>query len=448
MSNAPEGSPGPVDAPPRKRTRLLVVALVMAGLALAVGVPYYLVARQYESTDDAFIEGHVVPVAPRAAGQVVRVAVKDNQLVQAGDLLVEIDPADAKVRLDQASAAHLAAQARLAGAVVNLALTELVSQADLEAADAGVKMAQDTAVIARAGVQVAASKVEQAKAHAASATATVEQTRAQIAADEAEAERTAADLERYQQLIKTGSITQQLLGAATAASRSAAARLTATRKAVLSAQAQAVEAAEGLKAAQVNVTQAQAQLEQADSGVLQARARRAQVDVKAQRVAQARSQREAAEAEVKLAGANVRQAELQVSYTRVVAPQGGRVSRKTVQVGSYVQVGQPMLAVVPLEVWVVANYKETQLTHMKKGQPVTVRVDAYPGRSFAARVDSLQAGTGARFSLLPPENATGNYVKVVQRVPVKIVFDADALAADKDLLLAPGMSVVPEVKVR
>ncbi|MCY2929305.1 MAG: HlyD family secretion protein [Planctomycetota bacterium] len=451
MSNVPDVSSVPGEVPgPRKRTRLLIVAGVLAGLSLAVGVPYWWWARQYESTDDAAVEGHVIPVAPKIAGQVVEVLVKDNELVKEGQVLVKIDPRDATVRQQLAEAALTSAQARAQAAKVYVELTKMTSQADLDAATAGVAIAKDAVSSAAAGVDVATSKVLQADARVGSAKAFVEQANAQIAADQAEADRTAADLKRYSQLKATGSITNQQFDAATAASQAAAAHLAAARKAVASAEAQRVEAEAAARAAQDGVKQAQAALAQANSGVLQAQAKLAMASVTAQRVAQAEAQQQGADADVVLAEATLRQAKDQMAYTTVVAPQAGRVARKGVQVGSYVQIGQAMLAVVPLEVWVVANFKETQLTNMKPGQDVTVTVDAYPGQSFKARLESLQAGTGARFSLLPPENATGNFVKVVQRVPVKIVFEAEApgKAPWNRFLLAPGMSVVPEVKVR
>ncbi|MCY2925758.1 MAG: HlyD family secretion protein [Planctomycetota bacterium] len=451
MTNVPEVSPAPGDVPgPRKRTRLLIIAGVLAVISLAVGVPYWLWARQYESTDDASVEGHVIPVAPKIGGQVLEVFVKDNELVKEGQPLVKIDPRDATARLAQAEAALKSAQSRAEAAKVYVELTRMTSQAELDAATAGVAIAKDAAGSAAAGVDVATSKILQADARVGSAKAFVEQAHAQIAADQAEADRTAADLKRYSQLKATGSITNQQFDAATAASQAAGAHLAAAQKAVVSAQAQRVEADAAAKAAQDGVKQAQAALAQANSSITQAEAKLALANVTAQRVAQAVAQHQGAEADVLLAQANLRQGQDQLAYTTVLAPQAGRVTRKGVQVGSYVQIGQPMLAVVPLKVWVVANFKETQLTHMKPGQAISVTVDAYPGQSFPAHLDSVQSGTGARFSLLPPENATGNFVKVVQRVPVKIVFDVESGGQGpwERFLLAPGMSVVPEVKVR
>jgi membrane fusion protein (multidrug efflux system) len=254
-------------------------------------------AFTHESTDDAFIDNHSSAISARVEGQVTKVLVDDNQPVKRGDELVEIDPPDFEVKLDQSRAQLLAAKAAAVRAVLDLA--------------------------------------------------------------------------RYQKLVKTDDASRQQFDTAKA---------------------------------------------DADS----------------------------ARANVLLQQAAVRQAELNLSYTRIAAPQDGRVTHKTVQVGDYLKLGQPVLAVVPSEVWVTANFKETQLTRMKPGQPVKIKVDAYPRRTFHGRVDSIQSGTGAQFSLLPPENATGNYVKVVERIPVKIVFDS----VDAEAPLAPGMSVVPTVDLR
>jgi membrane fusion protein (multidrug efflux system) len=285
-------------APKRDRRRWFLLGGAAGVLVLAALVHELLFAFAHESTDDAFIDAHVGTIAARVAGQAARVLVDDNQLVVRGEALVEIDPRDFEVKLDQARAQLLAAQA----------------------------------AALRAGL----------------------------------------DLKRYQRLLRTDDASRQQLDAAKADADSARAN-------VLSQQAA------------------------------------------------------------------VRQAELDLSYARVTAPESGRVTHKAVEVGDYLKVGQPILAIVPTLVWVTANFKETQLTRMKAGQTVTIKVDAYPGRVFRGRVDSIQSGTGAQFSLLPPENATGNYVKVVERIPVKILIDAaDAAAAP----LAPGMSVVPTVEVK
>jgi membrane fusion protein (multidrug efflux system) len=246
---------------------------------------------------------------------------------------------------------------------------------------------------------VARSQADQSQAQVVVSETRVAQAEAALNAAEAEAQRASADLQRYQSV------------EVRAVSKSA-------------------------------FDQAQAQARTADANVAAARS---QTNAAGAEVALSQTGVEAAAAAVEQAKAKLQQAELNLSYTKIVAPMDARVTARTVQPGNYVQPGQALLALVPKNVWVTANFKETQLTHMQPGQPVTLSVDAYPGQKFKGRVDSLQAGTGARFSLLPPENAVGNYVKVVQRVPVKIVFDE---LVPTNLDIAPGMSVVPEVKVK
>jgi membrane fusion protein (multidrug efflux system) len=343
----------PEKPPFYKRPVLMTVLVVLALAAVTGGVLYWLHARQFEKTDDAFVTGHIVRIAPRVAGQVTRVRVDDNQVVRRGDLLVELDPTDLQARVNQSEADVQAARGRLAEAEAQVAMGR--------------------------------AQVGQAKA-------------AEVAAG-TEAERAAADLKRDEAL-DPRAISQQQLDAARAAARSAAANLNAAKQKTVAAQSQLDLSKAQVKTAQAGVAEAQATLEQNRTFL---------------------------------------------GYTKITAPEAGRVTNKSVEAGAYVQTGQALLSIVPRDVWVVANFKETQITNMRVGQPVTVKVDAYPHKVFRAHVDSFQTGTGAAFSLLPPENATGNYVKVVQRVPVKIVFDEPP---DDRYLLGPGMSVTPKVKVR
>jgi membrane fusion protein (multidrug efflux system) len=354
---APAPARPPAAEPQQSRLRQPKVLLIIGLVALAAiigGVLWWLNARRYESTDDAFIDVHMTRVAPQVAGRVRRVAVDDNQEVKAGDLLIEIDPADYQARLDQATAAQATAEANLAQARAQ----QVVSQADAD------------------------------------------QARAQVGVADANATNAATQLRRDEPLAAREVVSRQQLDNDIANARSTAANLVATQKRQTSAEAQ-------LSVAAAQIT--------------------------------------AAEASVKGAAAQVAQAQLNLSYTTLSASDGGRIARKNVAVGDYVQVGQNLMAMVPSAVWVTANFKETQLDLMRVGQPVDIRVDAYPEKTFHGHVVSFQPGSGAVFSLLPPENATGNYVKVVQRVPVKIVFDDPA---DPSRPLGPGMSAVPSVKVR
>lgn len=413
------------------QTLLWVVAGGAAILGLVFGVHYYRYAVSHESTDNAFIEGHIIPISPEVAGHVLKVYVTDNQEVKEGDLLIEIDPRDFDVRLQQARATLAATVAKERGARVNIQYTSVTAGAGVEQASSGVQAARAQAAAAR-------SRFEQAEAQIQVALANAEQARAQVAVAEAEATRAMPDVERFRQLFAENGVSRQQLDVAIAAASTATAQLEAARKRLAASEAQVLEARTAGQVAADSLRQAEAQ-------VGEAMGRLAGANAAPQQVAISRSQAETSTAEFEQAQAAVKQAELQLSYTKIRAPEGGRVTRKSVESGAYVQVGQSLLALVPSRVWVIANFKETQLTHMRPGQPVDIQVDAYPGRLFKGHVDSVQAGTGARFSLLPPENATGNYVKVVQRVPVKIVFDEPH---DASRPLGPGMSVVPTVTVR
>jgi membrane fusion protein (multidrug efflux system) len=344
-----------LDGTPKKsnRRRNLLAGGAILAVSVATAIYYYGYVAPYESTDDAFIEGHVTPVAPQVAGRVADLLVVDNEEVKPGDLLVQIDPSDYQAKLDQA----------------------------------------------RAGLAAAQSRLVQAKAEFAVDGAKVESEKANVVAAAAQAKQAGADNKRYQ-AVGGFAISESQLDLADTQARSADAQVDAARNKELAAEAQ------------VTLDQAGIQT---------------------------------AAAEVQSSEAAVRTAELNLSYTQVKATEAGYVTHRTVEAGAYVQAGQALLAIVPHDVWVVANFKETQLTHMRAGQPVQVTVDAYPSIDFKGHVDSIQSGTGPRFSLLPPENASGNYVKVVQRVPVKIILDDQAAA---NYVLGPGMSVVPEVRVK
>jgi membrane fusion protein, multidrug efflux system len=370
----------------RARTALVLVALA----AVVAGLLAWRHFAGRESTDDAQVDGHVVPVAARVGGTVLAVLVADNQPVEKGMLLARIDPRDYEVALlrAQADLAENEATARAAHTTVPLTSTTAFSQA--AAADSDLAGAQ-------ARLAAAAAQLREAQARE---------------------RQTAGDVERFRPLLAKDEISKQHFDAAATAADSARASREAAEAAVHSAE-KAVDAA-------------RARLAQARTG-------REQVDIVSARAA-------SAAAKVEMAKASVEQAKLNLSYTEMKAPVAGVVSRKTVEAGQVVQPGQPLLALVPLDdVWVTANFKESQLKSIRPGQPVEVAVDAYGGRTFRGRVDSLSAATGSRFSLLPPENATGNYVKVVQRIPVKIVFEP---GQDPEHLLRPGLSVVPTVLTR
>ena len=368
------------ERPVYRRTWFLVLAGIGLVLLLVWGVRYYRYASDHETTDDAFVEGNAVRVSPRAAGQVLKVYVRDNQLVKKGTLLLEIDPRDYQAQLTQAEATVTSARAQRSTA---------------EQASASRR-----SVIAQQQAQLAAAE------------AGVAQARAQARAAQAQAANDARDEQRYAELYKTDAVSRQRYDQALTTARASAAQAAAADQRTQAARAQAGQAVAVVTQARNDYRQAAEQISVSDAQIAQAQA--------------------AAD-----------QARLQLSYTKLYATETGRVTGKAVDEGQTVAVGQQLLLITYGQLWVTANFKETQLAHMRVGQPVLLAVDAYSGEQFRGLVESFQRGTGARFSLLPAENATGNYVKVVQRIPVKIVFDGQP-----DLhLLAPGMSVTPEVDI-
>lgn len=369
------------------------IAKVLFGvIALVILLGVYLVWHHYsqiESTDDAQITGDIYPVSARVGGQVKAVHVEDNDYVEAGTVLVEIDQADYQVALQKAQADLAESNAGATAARTGVPLTSTSTSSQLSAARANLLTAQKQVGAAEARVREA----------------------------EANHTKAAADLVRYKALVDKDEVPRQTYDTAVAAEASAKAAWDTARANAAAAESQ--------------VVQAQAQV-QAASTVPQ------QIEV-------SRAKLGSAEANVGKNQAALDQAKLNIGYTVVRAPVSGIVSKKSVEVGQTIQPGQSLFAIVPLEnLWVVANFKESQLKEMKPGQSVKVHVDAYD-KDFDGQVDSIGGATAAQFSLLPPENATGNYVKVVQRVPVKIVFEK---GQDPDHRLRPGMSVVPTVRVK
>lgn len=380
---------------------IAIVAVVLAGW-------FWWESRHWESTDDAEIDGHIYPVSARVGGQVTKVNYDDGQLVRKGEVLVQIDPTDYKVALARAQADYQDTQAQAEAAQFGVPVSSVGSLSQIRSASADMDSAQ-------AGVTAAQKQAEAAQA--------------QILEAQADAHKLNTDVERYRQLLGKREISQQQFDQATAAAIAANATVSARQAALLVAQAQ--------------VKQAQSRIEQATAEVRNARAT---PNVVAATQAKAKS----ADALAQRSKAALDQAQLNLSYTTIVAPVDGVVGKRSVQVGANVSSGQDLMAIVPLrEIWVTANFKETQLAHMRPGQSAKLKVDTYGGRKWDGHVTSIGGATGAKYSLLPPENATGNYVKVVQRIPVRINFDGnDKPDFNKDGLLRPGMSVGPDVKVR
>ncbi len=384
------------------------IVFLAAILAVVLVGWFWWESRHWESTDDAEIDGHIYPISARVGGQVMKVNYDDGQVVHKGDVLVQIDPTDYQVALARAQADYQDQQAQAEAAQFGVPVSSIGSLSQIRSASADMDSAQ-------AGVTAALKQVEAAQA--------------QVEEAQADAQRLNTDVGRYRQLLDKREISQQQFDQATAAATAANATVSARQATLLAAQAQ--------------VKMAQSRIEQATAEVRNARAT-------PNMVAATQAKAKSADALAQRSKTALDQAQLNLAYTTIVAPVDGVVGKRSVQVGANVSNGQDLMAIVPLrDVWVTANFKETQLAHMRPGQPAEIKVDTYGGRKWDAHVTSIGGATGAKYSLLPPENATGNYVKVVQRIPVRIDFDGnDKPDFNKDGLLRPGMSVVPDVKVR
>ena len=389
-------------------TRGKRILVISAAMLVAVAAGYFARnAFRYEDTDDAQVDGHVMPLSARINGNIEQVLVMEGQLVHAGDVLVTIDPQDYKIASVQAQANLADAQATSASLHWSVPITSVTVRSNLDSAKTAV-------VNAEAAVRASEQNYESAKAALVQA--------------EANATKSDADLERAKQLVAKEDISRLQYDQAVASA-------TANRAVVVSAQA-------SVNAAEQAVLQAQGKLLQAKNDLQTAATAPQQISL-------TRANAMAADAQVAQRQAQLAQAEMNLSYTVIFSPVTGIVGKRSVEVGQNVGIGQELVDVVPLnDVWVTANFKETQLVHMRPGQRVEIKVDAY-GRTWEGRVTNLGGGTGSIFSLLPPENATGNYVKVVQRVPVRIDFDRTAAQEfNAEALLKPGLSVEPEVRVR
>jgi membrane fusion protein (multidrug efflux system) len=398
----------------RGRTKI-ILGIVLIVLVVAGYFVYQTYFADRESTDDAQIDGHINPIAAKVSGHVVSINVQDNQFVKAGTVIVQIDATDYKVALEKARADLTAAETSAEAARTNVPMTSTATSSQINLAGAGIENAESAR-------SAALKDVDKERARFESAQARVRETQANCT-------KAAQDLERMKPLIAKDEISRLQYDASVAAADAA-------KAARDSAQAGVEEIARAIESAQARVSQSEAKIKEAQANLQASR-------TAPQQVAISRSNAQTALARVKQAQAALEQAELNLQYTEVKAPIDGIVSQKKVELGQYVQTGQPLLALVPLHnVWVTANYKENQLKDMRPGQKAVITVDAYGGRKYEGHIDSIAAATGARFSLLPPENATGNYVKVVQRVPVKIVIDK---GADDAHLLRPGLSVIATV---
>ena len=396
----------PDESPAKKAGRRILIGGVVL-LLLAGALLFYWRSTFSEDTDDAQVDGDIYQISARISGQVTKVYVSDNTKVSKGDVLVEIDPKDQQVALEQAQAGLASAQADYNQANVNVPITNVNSRTTLQTSGSDVVSAQSGIVQAQKQAAAAAARVDEAEANAIKAQ---------------------KDVDRYTPLVEKDVISRQQYDAAVATARADTASV--------------LEAESNLVAQQSGITSAQQKLDQARANAAQA-ATNGPKQVKAQ---QARAQ--SMLASVKTAQAKVDQALLNLSYTRVVAPSSGIINKKNVEAGAYISNGQALLTIVPLDdLWVTANFKETQLKAMHRCQEVKLSVDALGGRKFSGKISQIGGATGSRLSLFPPENATGNYVKVVQRIPVRIDF-TNLQQENGDYALRPGFSVTPDVAIK
>jgi len=388
-------------APSRRRAIVIVVVVVLA--LVAVGLWWR--STFTEDTDDAQVNGHLIQVSSRISGQVAKVYVDENQLVKAGDVIAQLDPSDYQVAVENAEAALASAQANAAAADVNVPITSVNAGSNLSSADANLSGSTAGVAQARQQLQAAQARVAQASANN---------------------KKAQADLERYKPLVEKDVISKQQFDAAVAAADAAKAALS-------DANATERAAEDGVRVASEREKQAQAGLKYAQTGPQQVAAQSARARQALAQVAQAQAQLD--------------QAKLNLSYTKIVAPTAGIITRKSVEINQNLAPGQNLLTLVSLEgLWVTANFKETQLKHMSAGQDVEIAVDS-TGKDYHGKVTQIGGATGSVLSLFPPENATGNYVKVVQRVPVRIDF-TDLAGEDAKHELRPGLSVEPKVRVK
>jgi len=401
----PDQNTTPDDKPekPKSRRRFIVIGVI--ALLVVGALLFWWHSTYYEDTDDAQVNGHLIQISSRIAGQVIKVNVEENQEVKKGDLLVEIDPKDFEVAVQQSEANLQSAEASYEAAKVNVPVISINTGSALSSAGADVH--GSSAQISQAEQQLDAAK-------------------ARVVQAQANATKSDADLERYRPLVEKDVISKQQFDAAVAAAD-------ANKAALVEAKANVVAGEDAVRVAKDRLAQSQAQLQFAQTAPKQVEIQKAKADQAAAAVAQAQAQLD--------------QAKLNLSYTKIIAPENGIVTRKSVEINQNVSVGQNMMTLVSLDnVWITANFKETQLEHMRAGQPVVIEVDAYGGRKFDGKITQIGGATGSVLSLFPPENATGNYVKVVQRVPVRI--DLTNPQQNADHLLRPGLSVEPKVTVK
>jgi membrane fusion protein (multidrug efflux system) len=402
-------------------------------VCLAAAFPYGLRLWQYyrihESTDDAYVVGDIVPLSPRVNGTVVSVFIEEHQQVEAGQLLAQLDQRDFVLRVQQAEAAVAVAMAQLQRAELEVPMAQESTSSDTARTSAALRAAQSA-------WRETQHRAEEAQARLRTREAAVAVAQAEVDRGQARLDMARMAFERMQQLLTDGVVAQQQFDEAEVAWRAAQAERRANEQQLAQAQSEAERVHVDLRTQQQAVERARARIAEAQALLAGSQANQQSVDIKQAQVHVARALLQQAQADRDYA-------QQQLAYTALYAPVTGVIAKKNLQIGQVVQAGRPLLAIVPLHnIWVEANFKETQLAHMRPGQKATVQVDTFPDLVLTGTVESISPGTGSVFSLLPPENATGNFVKIVQRVPVKIVLDP---LPQRDSLLRPGMSVIATV---
>jgi membrane fusion protein, multidrug efflux system len=446
LGGAPKEHP---PAPKKKKP----IALILAGLGVGAiaasvfGYRYWQFASSHQTTDNATVAGHIHQISSKISGTVTNVLVTDNQQVRPGQLLIKLDPKDYENKVQQAQAALEAARKQASAAQANIELASQTTTGKTSQAQGDVSTAQAGTATAQAVVREAQSGIPAAQAAVAEAQAGIPLAQAQVAQADANLQKAKTDFNRYDTLYRQGAVAGQQLDTARAAYAVAQAQKTSALQGVQQAQAR-------LASAKVGVAKAQSQLAQAQEGITSAQAKLAasrgglqQATASGQQTAVSRSQYAAAQSAIAQSQAALKDAQLQLSYVNITSATAGRIGRKNVEVGNRIQAGAPLMAVVDNDYWVVANFKETQLDKIKPKQPVEVKLDAFPSHPFKGYVDSVSPASGAQFSLLPPDNATGNFTKIVQRVPVKISLDPQSIKG-YETRITPGMSAEVSVEIQ
>ena len=415
--------------PWRKRFILYGLLIICIAAAFPYGLQLWQYYHTHESTDDAYVVGDIVPLSPRVNGTVVSVYIEEHQQVEAGQLLAQLDRRDFELRAQQAEAAVAVAMAQLQRAELEVPMTQESTSSDTARTSATLRATQSA-------WRETQHRAEEAQARLRTREAAVAVAQAEVDRGQARLDMARMAFERMQQLLADGVVAQQQFDEAEMAWRAAQAERRANQQQLAQAQSETERVHVDLRTQQQAVEQARARIAEAQALLAGSQANQQSVDIK-------QAQVQVTRALLQQAQADHAYAQQQLAYTALRAPVAGVIAKKNLQIGQVVQAGRPLLALVPLHnIWVEANFKETQLAHMRPGQKATVEIDAFPDLVLTGTVESISPGTGAVFSLLPPENATGNFVKIVQRVPVKIALDP---LPQRDALLRPGMSVIATV---